>query len=176
MSVRISGQRVARSFVTPTGAQIISRELDFQLGARQGIEIDSVLGYGEFADSGPAASDTIPATSSAVQTLHLETGTLESLPMLTTEDEDDIDTEIFWAQTFNMMFQVPSTAGGGGGSVYPTPNGMVPFVEPVRTARNITHRGETFAAGEELQAGVLIYYHYIQFTNAELGFFLARRQ
>jgi len=111
----ISGLRVARSFITPTGASVVSRELDFQLGARQGIEISSVLGYGGLVDTSPAASDTVPATERGSQSLHMETGTLESFPMTTGADEDDIDTEIFYAQMYTLMFQVPATAGGGGG-------------------------------------------------------------
>lgn len=172
----ISGLRVARSFVTPASAAIESRELDFQLGSNQGIEVLSVLGYGLYADASPATSDTVPVHSIAVQSLHLETGTLESVPALAAEEEDDIDTEIFYVQTYGLMFQVPATAGGGGGTLLVTPTGMVDYKEPIRTARNITHRGECFATGATLEAGVLIFYRYIEFSNNELGFFLARRQ
>lgn len=177
MAAIISGLRVARSLVTPTGAgDRVSRELDFQLGARQGIEMTAVLGWGEFADASPATSDTAPITSVAEQSLHMETGTLEVLPIASAADEDDIDTEIFWAQIFTLMFQIPATAGGGGGTASVMPNGLTIFAEPIRTARNITHTAVTPEAGQELNAGVLIYYRYIEFSNAELGFLLARRQ
>jgi len=173
----ISGQRVARSFVTPTGATTtVSREIDFQLGAAQGIEIDSVLGYGSFADTSPGVSDTVLIKAVAAQTLHLETGSIEDLPLIGGEDQDDEDTEIFYVQTFQHVSQVPSTAGGGGGGISVNPSGLVAFREPIRTARNITHSGKTEVTGQSLDAGVLIYYHYVEFTNAELGFLLARRQ
>jgi len=176
MSRKISGLRVARSLVTPTGAAIVSRELDFQLGSDQGIEIHSVLGGGILGDASPAASDSVVVVAQAASTLHMETGTLEDFPLVSGEDADDIDTEIFYAQSFAHVVQVPATAGGGGGGVLVTPSGIVNFEEPIRTARNITHRGESFATGQSLDAWVLIYYNYIQFTQAELGFFLARRQ
>lgn len=176
MAQIISGLRVARSMVSPTGAATVSRELDFQLGAAQGIEISAVLGGGHLYDNSPGTSDTVPASDPAVQTLHLETGTLEDFPLIAAEDEDDIDTEIFWAQSWGMYFQVPATAGGGGGNVIVMPSGLVTFAEPIRTARNITHAGKTEQTDQFLDAWVLIYYHYIQFTNAELGFLLARRQ
>jgi len=177
MAQVISGLRVARSFVSPTGAtNVVSREIDFQLGARQGIQIHSVLGYGFFADNSPAVSDTIPITDQASQSLHLETGTLETLPLIAGEDEDDTDTEIFWAQAYGVMFQVPSTAGAGGGSLIVTPSSIVDFKNPIQTARNITHSGRTVIAGVEFQGGVLIYYNYVLFNNSELGFLLARRQ
>lgn len=176
MAKRISGLRVARSFVSPTGTNIVSRELDFQLGANQGIEIHAVMGYGALSDDSPATSDTVPVTSTGVQSLHLETGTLEDVPSLLGEDADDIDTEIFYVQSYAMQFQIPATAGGGGGSVLVTPSGIVPFNQPITTARNITHRGESFVSGQFLDVGVLIYYNYILFNNAELGFLLARRQ
>jgi len=57
-----------------------------------------------------------------------------------------------------------------------SPSGLITFREPIRTARNITHSGKTEVTGQQLDAGVLIYYHYIRFTNEELGFLLARRQ
>jgi len=172
----ITGLRVARSMVSPTGAAVVSRELDFQLGSDQGIQIESVLGGGIFHDDSPAASDTVPAANIASQSLHFETGTLEDFPIQAAEDADDIDTEIFWGQTFAEVFQVPATAGGGGGFGYVTPTGITVFANPLRTARNITHRGETAAVDLDLEAWVLIYYRYIQFTRAELGLFLARRQ
>lgn len=172
----ISGLRIARSLVTPTGAAVVSRELDFQLGADQGISISAVLGGGEAHDDSPAASDTVPALVTATQSLHLETGTLESFPFAGAADEDDIDTEIFWAQSLFGQFQIPATAGGGGGWGAVTPNGLVTFAEPILTARNITHRGETLTTGQQSNSWVLIYYHFVIFTNAELGLFLARRQ
>jgi len=174
----ISGLRVARSFVTPTGgANVVSRELDFQLGANQGIEISSVLGYGWVHDDSPTVSDTVPVTAKATQTLHLETGTIEAIPTLAGEDADDIDTEIFYAQTHQMTALVGTTNTFGAGiALKSEPSGLVVFARPIGTARNVTHSGLNSAAGAFAELGVLIYYHYILFTDAELGFLLARRQ
>jgi len=172
----ISGERTARSFVTPTGAaNVVSRVLDFQLGPRQGIQIHSVLGYGTLLDASPSASDTVPVLSAALQTLHLEESTTEVPPISSGDDADDIDTEIFYAQSFAQVFQIPATVGGGGGAVSITPNNLVVYKTPVLAARNITHRGTTVASDSFLNAGVLIRYEFVEFSNAELGFLLARR-
>jgi len=176
MAEIISGLRVARSLLTPGGASVVSAELDFQLGARQGIEISAVLGVGAFSDLNPATSDTVLVAGRATSTLHMETGSLEDPGGEAGDDAVDIDTEIFYMQEFQHVVQVPATAGGGGGGIQVSPSGLVTFSEPIRTARNITHRTETFVTGQSLEAFVFIYYHYILFTNSELGFLLARRQ
>lgn len=163
--------------MTPAGAATVeTRELDFQLGANQGISVEGVLGYGIAHDDSPAVSDTVPAFTIGTQTLHLETGAIESIPTLAGEEADDIDTEIFYVQQFTQIFQVPSTAGGGGGSMHVTPSGLVTFSKPIETARNISHSGLSRAAGQNCEMGVLIYYRYVLFSNAEIGFLLARRQ
>jgi len=173
----ISGLRVARSFLTPTGAtNVLTRELDFQLAANTGISIRAVLGFGTFRDASPTPSDTVVNIGLGQQTLHLETGATEDAPIDAGDDEDDIDTEIFYVQMFASIFQVPNTAGGGGGYGLVTPNGLVTFDEPIETARNITHRAETVSADTFLHAGMLIYYKYVKFSDQELGFILARRQ
>lgn len=172
----ISGQRIARSMVSPTGAaNEVARVLDFQLAADQGIQIDAVLGYGFIHDDSPAASDTVPAAIRGAQTLHLEEGATEDIDFAAGDDDDEIDTEIFFVQSFTEVFQIPATAGGGGGAVSITPSGLVTFPEPIVSPRNITHKGHTFEADCDLEAGVLIYYKYVQFTNAELGVLLSRR-
>jgi len=173
----ISGLRIARSLVTPAGSgDVVTRELDFQLAADAGIQIEAVLGMGDFLDTSPAPSDTVLVGAIGAQTLHLETGAIEDLPLVAAEDADDIDTEIFWAQTFSHVVQVPATAGGGGSGLSVTPSGLVTFARPIQSARNISHSGKTEAAGQNGNFGVLIYYRYIVFTNAELGLLLARRQ
>jgi len=176
MARLISGLRIARSLVTPSGVEVVSRELDFQLGSDQGIQVEGVLGIGGLVDINPAPSDTAVVHAIGLSTLHLETGSLENVPIDNAQDEDDIDTEVFYAQSFNHAVQVPSTVGGGGGGMSITPSGLVTFAQPIQTARNITHRGETLATGQLGQFHVYIYYRYVQFTNAELGFLLARRQ
>lgn len=169
-------QRIGRSFVSPTGVtNEVSRVLDFQLATDQGIQIEGVLGYGVLHDDTPATSDTVPIAIRASQTLHLEEGATEDLPISTGEDADDLDTEIFYGQVFTEVFQVPATAGGGGGFGYITPSGIWVPPEPILSARNITHKGTTVGADADLEAGVFIYYHFVEFSNAELGVILSRR-
>lgn len=171
----ISGQRIARSFVSPTGAaNEVSRVLDFQLAADQGIRVEAVLGYGFVHDDSPAASDTVPAAIRAAQTLHLEDGATEDIDFAAGDDSDQLDTEIFYVQSFVEIFQVPATAGGGGGTMSVTPTGLVVFPDPIVSPRNITHKGHTFEADCDLECGVLIYYRYLQFSNDELGVLLSR--
>jgi len=174
MPTIISGPRRARSYVTPGGTAVVTRVLDFNFASDQGIQIEAVLGNISADDVSPATSDTAPAVISGAQTLHLEEGTIEDVPFTGGDDADQIDTEIFFEQNVLGQFQVPATAGGGGGnsgygSLY------VPFRDPILVARNITHRGEGGATGQTVLASVLIYYRYVRFSVAELGLIFARR-
>ncbi len=172
----VSGQRVGRSLVTPTGAaNEVEVELDFQLGPRDGIRIFSVLGLLSGHDDTPAASDTVPNVAFGHQTLHLETGATEDLPDAAGEDAFDIDSEIIYAQAFQQIFQIPATAGGGGGSMVVNPSGIVNFGDPIDSPRNIIHKATTIGADQDLEAIVLIYYKFVEFTLQELGIALARR-
>jgi len=171
-----SGQRVARSFVSPTGAtNEVSRVLDFQLGPDHGIEIHAVQGYGSFHDDTPPTSDTVPFTAVAHQTLHLEEGATEDLPDIAGADADDIDSEIFYVQWFMVHGQIPATAGGGGASMTVNPSGLWIPPRPILAPRNITHKGTTVSVDTDLESGVLIFYNYVKFTTSELGVLLARR-
>jgi len=171
----ISGPRRARSFVTPGAAVVVSRVLDFNFAANQGIEVTAVLGFGKALDPTPAPSDTVPADVYAQQTLHLEEGTVEDFPIAGADDADEIDTEVFFAQSFGGMFQTGTTNTFGAGGGAPADNLYIPYRDPILVARNITHRGETIGASTG-SFGVLIFYHYVVFSNAELGLILARRQ
>lgn len=173
----ISASRIGRSMVSPSGAtNEVSRVLDFQMAADQGIYIDWVLGYGNFHDDSPTPSDTVPVAAVAHQTLHLESGATEDLDVIAGEDDDELDTEIFYAQTFNLFFIVGNTVTfGSGGGVYITPNGLLVYPEPIVAVRNITHKGSTVGADQDLEAGVLFSYRFIELSDAELGAQLARR-
>jgi len=172
----VSGMRVARSFVSPTGAaNTVERELDFQLGSDDGIQIEGVLGYGHYFDASPAPSDTVPLGQLAHQTLHLETGATEALPDDAGDDADDIDTEIFYVQAYSLVWIQGSTVTyGAGGSLTITPSGMWVPPEPILSPRNIIHKGTSDVADSFLNCGVLIYYRYVRFTTSELGTILAR--
>jgi len=171
----ISGPRQARSFVTPTGAAVVTRVIDFNFAADQGIQIFAVLGSVDAQDTSPVASDTAVVQIPVAQSLHLEEGTIEDVPFVDADDADEIDTEVFFSQQVAGAVQIPATAGGGGG------NGAsgtlyVPYIKPILVARNITHRGETQTTGQFGHCAVLIFYEYVRFSLQELGLILARRQ
>ncbi len=175
MPREISGLRIAKSFISPTNA-VVSRELDFQLGARQGIAIHGILGGMVIDPSGFTASATTILAMQANQTLHLETGSLETVPDGAGEDEDSTDSEIFYRQNLGVIANDDfATEFRASASVTVTPSSIVPFPRPVLTARNITHRGISTSAELDFLGWVLIYYVFIEFSLAELGLLLARR-
>lgn len=174
MPREISGLRIARSFITPTNTEV-QRELDFQLGPRQGISISSVMG-----DMVPDPSATVHSTTveeiHAVHTLHLETGSLETVPLLTGEDEDTIDTEQFFRQVLSLVSSDDAaTEFRASAATYVLPNGMIVYEKPILAARNITHRGVASAGNLDFLAHVLIFYTFVEFSLSELGLILARR-
>ncbi len=175
MPREISGLRLARSFISPTDSRV-SRELDFQLGARQGIAIKGVLG-----EILPDPATTTIASSGATlpeanHTLHLETGSLETVPNAGGEDEDTIDSEVFYRQSMLLGGNDDSTTEFRASlAFHVTPQGYIPFTPEVLTARNITHSGLATASTLDVLAHVIIYYVFIEFSLAELGLLLARR-
>lgn len=177
MPTILSGQRIARSFVSPTGAaNEVTRLLDFQLAADEGIRIFGVLGYGHLIDPSPAPSDTVPIAAVGYQSLNQETGETEDLPMEAGDDADDIDTEFMYVQHYTYNAIVGNTATFGAGvHEKVTPTGLFVPPEPMDSARNITHKAETISASTLLNCGVLIYFKYMRFSNSELGVMLARR-
>jgi len=174
MPTEISGLRIARSFITPTDAEV-SRTIDFQLGARQGISIEGVLGEIRVDSSNWTPNVGVVTAHPAVHTLHLEAGSLETVPDAAGEDEDTIDSEIFYRQALTVIaIDEPTAQGAASQSV--VPNGMWIPPRPLFTARNITHRGIGISSAMDFLAHVIIYYVFVEFTLAELGLILARRQ
>jgi len=161
--------------VTPSGAAVVTRVLDFNFASNQGIEITAVLGSVVAFDASPAVSDTVPVKIPIAQSLHLEEGTIENIPFGDGEDADEIDTEVFFHQVEQGMFQTGTTNTFGPGGTGASGSLYVPYKDPVLVARNITHRGEALSTGQEGACHVLIFYHYVVFSNAELGLILARR-
>jgi hypothetical protein len=172
MPDRASGLRIARSMVSPTANTAVNRVLDFSLGLRQGIEIVGVLGNMRFS----LAEGTTLTEADGHQSVHLEESTLEDYPVIVGEDDDNIDTEVIFAQTCFIRSEVEAaTRGGSFYSHTVTPSGMVNFPGSVFTARNITHQGECHSSNLAGNCGVLIYYYYVTFTLSEMGLILARR-
>jgi len=176
MPREISGLRVARSFITPTETRV-TRELDFQLGARQGIAIHQVVGSMFVDGSQGPPSTAAQAFFEGNHTLHFETGSLETVPNAAGEDEDTIDTEQFYRQDIGVGANDDvSTEFRASCAISVTPSAPVNFPRPLYTARNISHSGQTNASAFDMNAHVLLYYVFVEFSLAELGLLLARRQ
>lgn len=173
MPREISGIRIARSFITPTDTEVL-RELDFQLGARQGIQIHEVLGSVIIDPANYTPSATAVTVFNALHTLHLETGSLETVPDAAGEDEDTIDSEVFYRQELIVGAIDEPTAQGAFGALV-VPPGAVSYPRPILTARNITHRGISGNAALDVLCHVTILYTFVEFSLAELGLLLARR-
>jgi len=176
MPREISGLRIARSYVTPAGAATVSRVMDFQLGARQGIAIHAILG-----DMLPDPAATLLSTGlvsefTGVQTMHLESGSLETVPNAAGEDEDTIDSEVFFRQTLVWAGNDDVTTEFRASlTTHVTPGGIVNFERPILTARNISHRCISDNSGLAILAHVILYYVFVEFSLSELGLILARR-
>lgn len=172
MPRRISGLRAARSMVTPEDATVVSRVLDFNLGAQQGIELAVVSG-GMAIDSVVESTDTQELM--ADQSLHLEAGQIETIGNQTGEDEDLIDTEVIWQQFLSMLIQEEAaTRGGSHAAISVSPAGPVVLPSGVYSARNITHAAKS-ETNLFVSCHVHILYYYILFSLGELGLLLARR-
>lgn len=175
MPREISGLRIARSFITPTNAEV-SRVIDLQLGARQGIAISAVLGEIMPDPNNLTISTSTFSAFTGVHTLHLESGSLETVPQAAGEDEDTIDSEVFYRQSCWVGGNDDATTEFRASlALMTTPGGIVTFDKPIFIARNITHRGITNAVAMDALAHVTIYYTFVEFSLAELGLILARR-
>lgn len=175
MPREISGLRIARSFITPGNTEV-ARVLDFQLGARQGIAISGVLGDMSLDPANTAHSASIISEETATQTLHLESGSLETVPDAAGEDEDTIDSEVFYRQHLQFASNDDvTTEFRASVAIVVNPSTIVPFQRPILTARNITHRGIASSSNLGFLAHVIIYYTFVEFSLAELGLILARR-
>ncbi len=176
MPREISGLRIARSFITPTDSEV-SRVIDFQLGARQGIAIHMVAGDIQL-DGTTVIQVTTIASAIGNHTLHLESGSLETVPDSSAEDEDTIDSEVFYRQGCTVIGNDDVTTEFRASVAFTvTPSAPVVFPEnkPVFTARNITHRGIATQSWLDIACHVTIYYTFVEFSLAELGLILARR-
>ena len=176
MPREISGLRMARSFISPTNT-VVTREIDFQLGARQGIALYGVLGSIVPDTGGVVWSTSTIEEFNGNHTLHLETGALEDVPDQDGEDEDTIDSEIFYRQDISLIGNDDAaTEFRASAAIMVTPNDLVSFPRPIFTARNITHRGISEESAFDFLAHVIIYYVFVEFSLAELGLIFARRQ
>lgn len=175
MPQEISGLRIARSYITPTNSEV-QRTIDFQLGVRQGISIEGVVGSIQPDPAGYAAGTNIQEVYTANHTLHLQSGSLEGVPDAAAEDEDTIDSEVFYRQDLSVINNDDATTEfRGAASQVVVPNGVWTPPRPIFSARNITHRGITGDADLDTLCHVIIYFVFVEFSLSELGLILARR-
>ncbi len=177
MPTEISGLRIARSFITPDAADTaVERVLDFQLGARQGIAIAAVLPTWTVAVEAGPISSSVQVFLNGNQTLHLESGSLETVPDGIGDDEDTIDSEVFMRQDAILAGNDDAaTEFRASLAIVINPNGLITFPKPILTSRNITHRAIVNGATFDSACHVIIYYTFVEFTLAELGLILSRR-
>lgn len=169
----ISGLRVARSYVTPAGTTAVERTLDFQLGARQGIQIEQMVGSIEILD---VIESTDTDNYNGNHTLHLESGSLEVVADAAAEDEDTIDSEIIYRQGASLIVQEEAATRGGSAVAFMVdPTSPIIFSTPLFVARNPTHRGITKSTNFSVGCHLTIYYKFVEFSLGELGLILARR-
>jgi len=167
----ITGWRTARSFIGAAGTEE-TVELDFNIPVNGGIEIASVLGMANITTVASVAS-IAPVHSE--QSLHIEDGTIEALNSTADEaDQFETDSEVFWAQSVNLMAFDGTTEGAAWLNI--TPSGLTVFARPILSLINLTHRADNDAAAMDIGYIVLIEYRYVSLNDSELAFEFARRR
>ncbi|MBW7998504.1 MAG: hypothetical protein FVQ81_18410 [Candidatus Glassbacteria bacterium] len=150
--------------------------IDFQLGARQGIAIEQVMGDVTIDDTNTIISASTVTIGTGLHTLHLESGSLETVPDSSGEDEDTIDSEVFFRQGVSLAGNDDATTEFRSSIAFMvSPNTPIIYPKPILTARNITHRGIMRTGIYDALFHVTILYTFVEFSLAELGLILARR-
>lgn len=168
MAAEVSGVRFARSHVTPAGAEVVSREIDFDLGARLGIKILWTL-----TSIQTLGNPTADVNLDYLASVHLESDALEDLPVAAGDDEDNIDSEVIHLHPFSYIHS--ESAAGLGASVGSSHLHLV-HDPSIVFARNPTFRGESVSASGTAIMHLLMAYKYVELTNAELiGVLTSRR-
>ena len=168
----ISDWRVANSFVGQAGVSSVeTAELDFNIGSREAIEIAAVLGLLILST---ITAVTVPAPIQVVQTLHIEDGTIQDVEVSTSEaDAFDNDSEVIYEQVMNVDAVIGTDEASEMMQV--TPSGLVTFPAPILSPINLTHRVEN-NSNLTSAARMLIYYRYVELSDAELALQFSRRR
>ncbi len=172
MTKPISDWRVANSHIGQAGVSSVeSAELDFNIGSREAIEIAGVQGI--LILSTVVAAATF-APHQAVQTLHIEDGTLQDVEVSTSEaDVFDNDSEVIYEQVMNIDALIGVDEAAAMLEVHP--GGLVTFPRPILSPINLSHRVEN-NSGSTVSARLLIHYRYVELTDAELVLQFSRRR
>jgi len=177
MAKILTGPRMAKSTVSVGAISTTETdEVDFELGADQGIEL---LGFKHIlSDQDSTLGTAGPLHGQAQVSLHAETQSLED-PNL---DADDTvrDSEIVDAAVAIIDQSDDSGAAQGGMTVDRpmTSSGWMWYPSDVRPifVVNLTHRVETDGVMTSVNSTYLLLYRYVRLSAAELGNFLALRR
>lgn len=169
MAKIVSGVRYARSFVTPAAQATVSREVDFDLGARLGIKVLWTL-TSIFGVNNPTADVNLEYVAS----VHAENDAIEDLPLATGEDEDNADSEVFH-QHYASHIHTESAAGNAAFAFQS--NLYIPHhQDDLILASNPTFSGKSESSSGSAAMALLMAYRYVELTNAELvGALTSRR-
>lgn len=173
MTKPISDWRVANSHIGQGGVSTVeTAELDFNIGAREAIEIAAVLGILILSTITESATGIDP--HAAIQTLHVEDGTIQDVEVSSSEaDNFDNDSEVIYEQVMNMAAFNGTTEAAAMLEVHPS--GLVTFPEPIVSPINLTHRVENNSTST-VSARLFMYYRYVELTDAELALQFSRRR
>lgn len=170
MPQAITDWRMARSFIGGLGAAE-SREMDFNIGTQEAIEIASISGHLAF---GTITSAATILTRIAQQSVRVEDGTIEALDLDETDaDVFDNDSEVIFEQFLNGIAADGTTEMAASISGV---NYREVFAEPILSPINLSHGVINEGSVSAVSAVVVIEYRYVRLSLNELAFQFARRR
>lgn len=173
MATPLTGWRDARAVRLAVAGGVETEELDFGLGPRMGIELGAVM-FGLWMPVFTAASAMI--SYAAYLSLHAETGTLESL----IAEGHRLDTEVLHEAAWLFTAQDEAATRGGSAASHgwsSPPERHYSNDHKMYLVQNATFRVESSNGNLSLtSAFVRVTYRFVTFTDAEMGFLLARRR
>lgn len=172
----ISNVRVASDVITHEGGTTpTEREIDFDLGLNEAIEIFGIVGLvNSFATY---TVGTSPGADSGVQALQLDPDNPRDIAHLTSDtDITFLDEEAIFMQAVQAIGFNDTTNGTGGLATTVTPNGLVTYPEQILSAINPSHTIVTNGADLDFVGTLMIHYRYVQLTQQEIAFQVARRR
>lgn len=174
MARAIGGLEIASSYLTPSAATLTAL-LDFNLSEREAIEIFWIQGlFSTIVD----ASLAVGVQYNAMNTLHMETGSLDDPLDADGDDEVRISTEILFKQTLNVTQHQATNQGLDG--VIITPSEPVSYVDGkgngLLSVINLTHRAEIPTTDVRIHMEIRMLYRKVKITPAEAVRLLTRRR
>ncbi len=173
MARALTGWRDARAVRLAVAGGVETEELDFNMGPGMGVELGTIT-FGLWLPVFTFSSTMV--SYAAYLSLHAETGTLEGL----TAEGHRLDTEVLHEAAWLMAAQDEAATRGGSALSHGWSSPPEKPYNPERQlylVQNATFRVESSNGNLSLtSAFVRITYRYVSFTDAEMGFLLARRR